>query len=619
MADKLLFQDLDLGINAGQKFGLIARNGAGKTTLLNIIAGTDEPDSGEVVRHPNMRIGYLNQDPEFVAGQRVIDTLLEDQNNPQARTVMEYEAAAEAQALSNTAANQDRLQKAMEAMDRQRAWDFEAQVKQVLSKLQITRLEEQVDRLSGGQRKRLALARVLLQQPDFLILDEPTNHLDIAMIEWLENYLQRPNLSLLMVTHDRYFLDSVTEIIIELDGTKLMQYKCGYTFYLENKAEHEHAKQQEVLKSRSLVRKELDWVRRMPKARGTKAKARLDAFDEREKIANQRLGQDEVRFDIETRRMGSRIIDLKNVSKSFGDLTLLDGFTYNFKRFEKAGVVGENGTGKTTFLNILTGKLPPDTGTVKIGDTIKISHFRQENPPDFTGKRVIDIVREIAEVIPLKSGHSMSAAQFLELFQFPREQQWNYYETLSGGERRRLHLVTVLIGAPNFLILDEPTNDLDIATLQVLEEFLLDFPGCVLIVSHDRFFMDKVVEHTFAFEGNGKIVDYPGNYSQYRAWKDAEELKQQNQSSASKSEPKAKQKTDKPKTRLGYLEKREFEQLTKDIEALEQKQGALTKLLETGETDYTKVQSWSEELEQIQNELSTKEDRWLELSEYEIK
>ena len=619
VADKVLFENVDLGINAGQKFGLIARNGAGKTTLLNIITGRDEPDSGEVVRHPNLRIGFLSQEPEFTPGQRVIETLVEDQDNPLARTVMAYEAAAEAQALANTSANQARLQQAMEAMDRERAWDFEAQVKQVLSKLQIQRLEEQVDKLSGGQRKRLALARVLLQQPDFLILDEPTNHLDLALIEWLETFLQRPNLSMLMVTHDRSFLDSVTEIILELEGTQLRQYKGGYTYYLEKKAEHEHAKQQEVTKARSLVRQELDWVRRSPKARGTKAKARLDAFAERQKTASQRLGQDEVRFEIETSRMGSRIIDLKNVSKSYGDLTLLDGFTYNFKRFEKAGVVGENGTGKTTFLNILTGKVKPDTGTVKVGDTIKISHFRQENPPDFTGKRVIDIVREVAEVIPLKSGHSMGAAQFLEMFQFPREQQWNYYETLSGGERRRLHLVTVLIGAPNFLILDEPTNDLDIATLQVLEQFLHDFPGCVLIVSHDRFFMDKVVDHTFVFEGNGKIIDYPGNYSQYREWKDREEAKQQARASVAKSEEKTRIKPDKPKTRLGYMEKREFEQLTKDIEQLEKRQSELSELLETGETDYTKVQAWSEELEEIRQTLAVKEDRWLELSEYEIK
>lgn len=616
VADKVLFEDISLGLNKGQKFALIAKNGTGKTTLLNIIAGRDEPDSGEVILHPEIKVGYLNQEPSFPDGITVIDALFADKNNPRAAAIMAYETAVEAQAESDTEVNRNRLQEAMERMDREQAWDFEAQVKQVLGKLKVDQFQQRVSSLSGGQQKRLALARVLLQQPDLLILDEPTNHLDIEMIEWLEGYLQQPNLTLLLVTHDRYFLENICDEIVELDHGKLVQFKGNYSYYLTKKAELVHNQQVEVAKARSIVRKEIDWIRRSPAARTSKNKARVDAFDDWQAKAKQQVKEDKIEFKVEASRMGSKILELKNVCKSFGDKVLLDKFTYSFKKFEKAGIAGKNGTGKSTLLNLITGRLAPDSGTIKVGDTIEISYFTQENPPDFTGKRLIDIAKDVAEYIPMKNGHNITASQFLTLFGFDPKKQYNYYETLSGGERRRLHLVTVLMGNPNFLILDEPTNDLDIATLQTLEQFLLDFPGCVLIVSHDRFFMDRIVDHMFIFKGEGEVRDFPGNYSQYR---EQEELasRQKEKEKKKVENTAAPKKKDKPKTRLGYMEKREFEQLGKDIEQLETRQAELAKLLESGETDYEKIMAWSQELEDIQAQLEDKEMRWLELSEYE--
>lgn len=616
VADKVLFEDISLGLNKGQKFALIAKNGTGKTTLLNIIAGKDEPDSGEVILHPEIKVGYLNQEPAFAAGITVIDALFADKNNPRAAAIMAYETAVEAQAEKDSEANRTLLQEAMERMDREQAWDYEAQVKQILGKLKVDHFQQRVSALSGGQQKRLALARVLLQQPDLLILDEPTNHLDIEMIEWLEGYLQQPNLSLLLVTHDRYFLENICDEIVELDQGKLVQFKGNYSYYLTKKAELVHNQQSEIEKARSMVRKEIDWIRRSPAARTSKNKARVDAFDEWQSKAKQKVQDDKSEFKVEASRMGSKILELKNVCKAFDDKVLLDKFTYSFKKFEKAGIAGKNGTGKSTLLNLITGRLQPDSGTIKVGDTIAISYFTQENPPDFTGKRLIDIAKEVAEYIPMKNGHNITASQFLTLFGFDPKKQYNYYETLSGGERRRLHLVTVLMGNPNFLILDEPTNDLDIATLQTLEQFLLDFPGCVLIVSHDRFFMDRIVDHMFIFKGEGEVRDFPGNYSQYREQEELESRQKEKEKKKVET-PAASRKKDKPKTRLGYMEKREFEQLTKDIEQLEARQAELSKLLVGGETDYEKIMAWSQELEDIQSALDEKEMRWLELSEYE--
>lgn len=616
VADKVLFEDISLGLNKGQKFALIAKNGTGKTTLLNIIAGLDEPDSGEVILHPDIKVGYLNQEPEFEPGIHVIDALFADKKNPRASAIMAYETAVEAQAESDSGVHRQQLQEAMERMDREQAWDYEAQVKQILGKLKVDHFQQRVSSLSGGQQKRLALARVLLQQPDLLILDEPTNHLDIEMIEWLEGYLMQPNLTLLLVTHDRYFLENISDEIVELDQGRLVQFKGNYSYYLTKKAELVHNQQSEVEKARSMVRKEIDWIRRSPAARTSKNKARVDAFADWQQKAKQPINDDKVKFKVEASRMGSKILELKNVCKSFDDKVLLDKFTYSFKKFEKAGIAGKNGTGKTTLLNLITGRLQPDSGTIKVGDTIAISYFTQENPPDFSGKRLIDITKEVAEYIPMQNGHNITASQFLTLFGFDPKKQYNYYETLSGGERRRLHLVTVLMGNPNFLILDEPTNDLDISTLQTLEQFLLDFPGCVLIVSHDRFFMDRIVDHMFVFKGQGEVRDFPGNYSQYREQED-QETQQQEKTKKETGSPSPPTKKEKPKTRLSYMEKREFEQLTQDISLLEKRQIELAQHLASGETDYEKIMAWSEELEEIQAQLDEKEMRWLELSEYE--
>jgi ATP-binding cassette subfamily F protein uup len=495
-------------------------------------------------------------------------------------------------------------------MDRQNAWAYEARIKEVLGKLGLNEHHANISRLSGGQKKRLALARVLLKEPDFLILDEPTNHLDLEMIEWLEEYLIKQNMTLLLVTHDRYFLDRVCDSIIELEATRLQMYKGSYSYYLEKKAELDSIRERETEKAKSLVKKELEWIRRMPKARGTKNKARIDSFYALQDKAAAKASSNGPEFEINAARLGNKIIELKNVSKAYGSKVLMQGFNYVFKRYEKVGIAGPNGSGKTTFLKLLTGEETPDTGTIKKGATVKIGHFRQENPEEFYGKRSIDIVKEKAEVIELKNGRSLGVSQFMELFEFDANRQYTYYESLSGGEKRRLHLVRVLMSNPNFLILDEPTNDLDLITLQTLEQFLFDFNGSVVVVSHDRYFMDKIVDHLFVFKGKGEIMDFPGNYSQFRNYE--KEIKKQ-----IKKEPKAKkQEKAREKKKLGYMEKREFEQLGKDIEVLETRQKELTALLQSGESDYEKIMHWSEELKLIEQSLAEKEDRWLKLSEY---
>jgi ABC transport system ATP-binding/permease protein len=610
-ADKVLFENITLGINKGQKVALIARNGTGKTSLLNVIAALDEPDEGKVQLHPDVRIGYLKQNPDYIEGQTMIQFLLQDHSNPVTKCIQQYEQAVlDHKNLSNQS-NQKALQTALEQMDIHHAWDYESDIMQILGKLKLELSGNPIEELSGGQRKRLDLARVILQKPDFMILDEPTNHLDIEMIEWLEKYLQQPNLTLLLITHDRYFLEVICNEIIELEKGNILQFKGNYSYYLEKKEEWVHNQKMNIEKARSLVRQDLDWMRRMPKARGTKAKAKIDRFRKNEKIAGQNISEDKVEFKIDAARMGSKILEIKSVDKRFDDLVILDKFTYNFKRFEKVGIVGNNGTGKTTLLNLITGQLKPDSGTIKIGSTIKMGYFNQENPKQFRGKRVLDIVKDIAEVITLKSGKSMGASQFLTLFQFPPESQFTFYESLSGGEQRRLHLVTVLMSNPNFLILDEPTNDLDLPTLQTLEDFLKEYPGCVIVVSHDRFFMDKIVDHLFVFKGNGKVIDFPGNYTQYRV-----EVVDHEKTGKSKPVKKETVKSEKPKTKLTFKEKFEYEQLTKDIETLEARKAELTQLLNSGETDHEKLMAWSEEIGKIVTDLETKSDRWLELSEF---
>jgi len=602
--DKLLLDRVSLGINYGQKMALIASNGAGKTTLLNLIAGKEVPEEGSIRHHPERRLGYLEQEPVFDEALKVLQVLFEDEENPVTRAIARYE-----QALKEKEGN-PALEEAIAEMDRQNAWAYEARIKSVLGKLGLSDFQAEIRQLSGGQKKRLALARVLLKEPDFLILDEPTNHLDLEMIEWLEEYLIKENMTLLLVTHDRYFLDRVCDSIIELEAASLQLFKGGYSYYLEKKAELENVRERETEKARSLVKKELEWIRRMPKARGTKNKARIDAFYALKEKAAGRAVSEGPEFEINATRLGNKIIEIRNLSKSYGEKVLFRGFNYVFKRYEKVGIAGPNGSGKTTFLKLLTGEELPDTGTIKKGATVKIGHFRQENPEEFYGKRSIDIVKEKAEVIELKNGRTLGVSQFMELFEFDANRQYTYYESLSGGEKRRLHLVRVLMSNPNFLILDEPTNDLDLITLQTLEQFLLDFNGSVVLVSHDRYFMDKIIDHLFVFKGGGEIVDFPGNYSQFR-YHEKEEKKQL------KKEPKAK-KQEKPreKKKLGYMEQREFEQLGKDIESLEIRQKELSELLQSGESDYEKIMQWSEELKKIEVALSEKEDRWLKLSEY---
>ncbi len=602
--DKLLLDKVNLGINYGQKMALIASNGAGKTTLLNLIAGKEVPEEGSIRLHPEQTLGYLEQEPVFNESLNVLQVLFEDEENPVTRAISRYEQVLKEKMTQSV------LDEAIAEMDRQNAWAYEARIKEVLGKLGLNEHHANISRLSGGQKKRLALARVLLKEPDFLILDEPTNHLDLEMIEWLEEYLIKQNMTLLLVTHDRYFLDRVCDSIIELEATRLQMYKGSYSYYLEKKAELDSIRERETEKAKSLVKKELEWIRRMPKARGTKNKARIDSFYALQDKAASKASSNGPEFEINAARLGNKIIELKNVSKAYGSKVLMQGFNYVFKRYEKVGIAGPNGSGKTTFLKLLTGEETPDTGTIKKGATVKIGHFRQENPEEFYGKRSIDIVKEKAEVIELKNGRSLGVSQFMELFEFDANRQYTYYESLSGGEKRRLHLVRVLMSNPNFLILDEPTNDLDLITLQTLEQFLFDFNGSVVVVSHDRYFMDKIVDHLFVFKGKGEIMDFPGNYSQFRNYE--KEIKKQ-----IKKEPKAKkQEKAREKKKLGYMEKREFEQLGKDIEVLETRQKELTALLQSGESDYEKIMHWSEELKLIEQSLAEKEDRWLKLSEY---
>ena len=614
--DKLLFSNISFGLNKGQKLALLARNGSGKTSLLNCIAGLDKPDGGSVTVNRNITVGYLTQQIELDDKKSIMETIFHA-DTPVMNAIREYEEAVDAQAEANTEQNQQRLQKAMQQMDVLQAWDTEAKVKQILSKLDIPH-NQHVGNLSGGQKKRLALAEVLIKEPDLLILDEPTNHLDIQMIEWLEQYLQQPNLSLLLVTHDRYFLDRITDEILELEDGELFRYKGNYEYFLEKKGEREHNRQSEVEKAQNLMRKELEWMRRMPKARTTKSKSRIDSFYDLETKAKQKTAPDEVNLQVKAQRLGSKILELHNINKNYGDLTILKNFTYSFKRGEKVGIIGKNGVGKTTFLNILIDQEKYDSGTMKTGETIQFGYFNQEGLELKEDKRVIEVVKDIADVIEMADGSKITASQLLYRFLFNRDMQYTYYSRLSGGEKRRLHLLTVLLKNPNFLILDEPTNDLDLQTLQVLEDFLEDYGGCVLVVSHDRYFMDKIVDHLFVFEGEGKVRDFPGNYTQYRnevveeekaTKKEASEAVKVEESHIKKGAPKEKKK-------LSFNEKYEFEQLEKQIPKLEARKKELSEALNSGESDHEKLIQWGAELQQVMDELEAKEMRWLELSEW---
>jgi len=611
---KKLFQDVNFGINQGQKVALVARNGAGKTSLLNILAGLDKPDSGSVVFRKNLRISYLNQQPELAPEKNVLETLF-DSDTEVLRAIKEYEECLLNSENESLVFDGERLEKAMAAMDNLNAWNYEVKVKQILSELKVDYLTRRIDALSGGQKKRVALARILINEPDFLILDEPTNHLDIEMIEWLENYLTSKEITLFIVTHDRYFLDRICDEIMELDNHQIYRYKGNYSYFIEKKAERELATSSEIDKAKNLYKRELEWVRKMPKARGTKSKSRVDAFYDVEAKAKSRKTEEALQLNVKIPRMGGKIIELIKISKKFGDHIILKNFSYTFKKSEKIGISGKNGSGKTTFLNILQGKEPYDNGKIQTGETVVFGYYSQEGKIEGDAdKRVIEVVKDAADYIVLNDGAKVSASQLLQRFLFPPDVQYNFVSKLSGGEKRRLFLLTVLMKNPNFLILDEPTNDLDITTLGILEEFLLDFQGCVLIVSHDRYFMDKLVDHLFVFEGEGELKDFPGNYSQYREHLLLQE-KQVKQAAPEKiifEEPKKKETSS---NKISYKEKIEYEKLEKEIEQLETQKNIFLDQLTKGSQNHEELRQWSEELEKTTQVLDEKSMRWLELSE----
>ncbi|PRZ00380.1 ABC-F family ATP-binding cassette domain-containing protein [Marinilabilia salmonicolor] len=607
--DIRLFNNLTFGLEEGDKAALIARNGTGKTTLLNILGGKFSADSGLVTWRKDIVTGYLSQNPEFEPEQTVLESLFHSENET-AVVVRSYEKAV--------AENDDTaIQELLPKMEQLNAWDYEERAKQILSQLKIDIFNQPMGQLSGGQVKRVALARVLITNPDFLILDEPTNHLDLDMIEWLEDYLKRSRMTLLMVTHDRYFLDSVCNTIYELHDESLYQYKGNYTYYLEKRAERISQKNQEVERAKNLLRKEQDWMNRQPQARGTKAKYRIDAFYDLKKTAEQSTEEQNLEINIKSARLGKKVINLHHISKSFGDLTLIKDFSYKFARGEKVGIIGKNGSGKSTFLNILTGKLEPDSGEVEPGETLAFGYYRQEGLNLDNSKRVLDVITEIADHIQLGKDQSMSASQFLRYFLFPNEMHNVLVEKLSGGEKKRLYLMTVLMKNPNFLILDEPTNDLDILTLNILEDYLLQFDGCVMVVSHDRYFLDKVTDHLFVLEGNGRIKDFPGNYTDYHGQKKQEAKEQKNTSAPVKDPKKKKPARQQDKNKLTYKEKKELENLEQQIEELENRKKEKETQLNSGTLTGDELLQTSADLGQLMEELESCEMRWLELSEKE--
>ncbi|GAB4395925.1 MAG: ABC-F family ATP-binding cassette domain-containing protein [Microscillaceae bacterium] len=607
--EKVLFEQLSFGVQKGEKVALVAKNGSGKSTLMRILMGQEIIDTGEYRFRKDMRVGFLPQEPDFGTLATVGQALLQS-DNPLLNAVREYEEALE------NSEDSARLTQALARMDDLKAWDFETRIKQILTRFEVGRLQQSLDSLSGGQRKRVALARLLIDEPEFLLLDEPTNHLDLEMIEWLEEYLLTSNRTLLMVTHDRYFLERVCNRILELDGGQLYQYPGNYSYFLEQKELRQQQEGQTVSKARNLMRKELDWVRRQPKARGTKSKARLDAFEDLKKTAQKNIQKEELQLGLPMQRLGKKVLELENVSKSWGDLVVLQDFSYIFKRRERVGIVGKNGVGKSTFLHLLTGGLAPDAGTLSPGETISFGYYRQEGLPLAGDKRVIEIIQEIAEVAPSQSGQQLSAAQMLERFLFDRKAQYAYVSTLSGGERRRLYLLTILMQQPNFLILDEPTNDLDLLTLQVLEDFLHHYEGCLLVVTHDRFFLDKLVDHLLIFEGQGKIRDFNGRYDDYHALVALEEAEKKEKTRPSPPPPSAAPEKKPEKRKLSYREQQEYTQLGLEIEALEKEKEALAKILNEGTLDHVALQKTAEAITQIIQSLDQKTDRWLELSEF---
>jgi len=604
-----LFTNITFGINQGQKVALVGKNGCGKSTLLKIIAGFEAPETGQVVFRKGVKIGMLLQNPEFSNHLSVRDYIF-NQENEMLSTIKSYEKLVESEGYDARGEEYQTLLNKMESLG---AWDYEAQVKQILGKLGINELEAFVDELSGGQKKRVALAAVLVGSPEFLILDEPTNHLDIEAIEWLQKYLSTQNLSLLLVTHDRYFLEEVTNEIIEIDNQNIYSYKGNYSYYLEKKSERKSQEADEVTKAKNLLVKELDWLRRMPKARGSKAKYRIDAAHELMEVASKDLSEDTLTLKIRTKRQGKKILELHGISKSYDGAKYIDDFTYHFKKDDRLGIVGKNGVGKSTFLNVITDRTKPDRGDVVVGETIQFGYYQQEGIQWAPGTKVIDIVREVAEVVKLSDGATISAAQFLNHFLFPHETHLTPVEKLSGGEKRRLQLLRVLIEAPNFLILDEPTNDLDILTMNVLEDYLSNFEGVLIIVSHDRYFMDKLTDHLFVFNGEGQIFDFPGNYSDYKN----DLKKKETNRTVQPAKPKVKKAIQKERKRkLSYHEKKEFETLESEIETLEVRKKELMEKMNNGAGKHEQLLDWSKQIEKLTELIEQKEMRWLELSEF---
>lgn len=616
--DRELFTDISFGIADSQRIAIVAQNGAGKTTLLSIISGDEDYQSGTVAFRKDIRVGYLRQSPVFNPDNTVMDACFATDNELTV-TIRQYESLTE-KIAEGADINDSQYQLLLSKMDDLKAWDYENRIKQILSKLKIHNFGQKMGELSGGQQKRVALANVLISEPELLILDEPTNHLDLDMVEWLEEFLNNSKMALLMVTHDRYFLDRVCSDILEIADHTMYHYKGNYSYFLEKKQERIDNFNAETDRAKNLYRRELSWIRRQPQARAGKAKYRIDSFSAIEERAKQRKEEKQVQLQIRSQYIGSKIFEAKYVSKSFGDLKILDNFYYNFTRYDKVGIVGNNGCGKSTFLKMLLGLEKPDSGSFDVGETVVFGYYSQEGLQFDEQMKVIDVVRNVAEEIRLDDGKRITAAQLLQMFLFPPSTQHNYVYKLSGGERRRLYLCTVLMRNPNFLILDEPTNDLDITTLEVLEEYLIGFKGCLLVVSHDRFFMDKVVDHILAFEGNGIIKDYPGNYTDYREWKSLQEAKAIEEAQKSQH-PSNEQKTARrphssdSKKRMTYKEKCEFEQLDKEIPALEQEKQDIEQQFADGLSDPDKITELSKRLEVINSALDEKSLRWLELSE----
>jgi len=600
--ERMLFENLSFGINKDQKIAFIAKNGTGKTTILNILTGKDSPDSGQVVMRKGIRMAFLSQVPDLQDELTVEESIFASDNDTM-KIIEAYEKALE------NPDDAENYQKAFERMDQANAWDFETQFRQILFKLKLDDLKLKVKSLSGGQKKRLALAIILINRPDLLILDEPTNHLDLEMIEWLENYFAKEKITLFMVTHDRFFLERVCNEIVELENGKLYQYKGNYSYYLEKKELRIASENASIDKAQNVFKRELEWMRRQPKARTTKSKSRQDDFYVIKEKAESRRREQQVELEINMERMGSKIVELHKLVKKFGSKTILDAFSYDFQRGERVGIIGKNGTGKTTFLNILTGAIPPDAGKVITGDTMKIGYYTQAGIAPKTGQKVIDVIKEFGEYIPLMKGRTISAGQLLERFLFDRKKQHDYVEKLSGGELKRLYLCTVLIQNPNFLILDEPTNDLDIVTLNVLENFLMDYPGCLIVVSHDRYFMDKIVDHLLVFRGEGVIEDFPGNYSDFRAYEDsAEPVKE---APKEKANWKQQQKT----SGLSFQEQKEYAKLEREIKDLETEKNDIERLFSEGKVTDAEIESKAKALQSILEKIEAKELRWMELME----